>query len=201
MKKITKATLAAGAGVALLLGTGGTLAYWNDSTKLAAAQISAGTLQVTQKSNPTWTIQHANGAVRPVTNIGSVRLVPGDRLVYSGVFDIAAQGDNLRIRAEVAKGAIAAADPTRAADLSLAGRVTANTAVQINETAVEQLDFSHLKSDAGTYPVTITATLEWPFGADDSSVAADNAAKQGRISLSDFVVNVRQIDGAVPAGA
>lgn len=47
MKKLTKGTIAAGVGVALLLGGGTTLAYWNDSVNMAGSTIQAGNLQLT----------------------------------------------------------------------------------------------------------------------------------------------------------
>ena len=60
MNKITKASIAAGAGVILLLGGGGTLAYWNASTTAGSASITSGTLSVAAAGSATATDQ--NGA-------------------------------------------------------------------------------------------------------------------------------------------
>ena len=78
MNKATKGTIAAGAAVLLLLGTGGSLAYWNSTADLGGQTISAGQLKVVQDAavTPTWTIKHTSGAATAVTDIAAVKLVP-----------------------------------------------------------------------------------------------------------------------------
>ena len=57
MNKLTKAAIAGAAGVILLMGGAGSLAYWNDSiaSNPAGQTISAGTLTVTAASAGGWT--------------------------------------------------------------------------------------------------------------------------------------------------
>ena len=46
MNKFVKGSVAAGAGMVLLLGGAGSLAYWNTSTDLGASAINAGSLDI-----------------------------------------------------------------------------------------------------------------------------------------------------------
>lgn len=130
MNKLTKATIATAAGVALLLGTGGTLAYWNASTDLGGATtITAGNLAVAPGAITTWTLKRGNAAgvtVDPKT----VKIVPGDKLTYSTTFSITAEGRNLTLSAGMTPGSITpAAGGSKAASEALAAYLTdsANT--------------------------------------------------------------------------
>ncbi len=197
MKKITKATIATAAGVALLLGTGGTLAYWNDQASLAGTTITAGNLALTAKGTPTWTLQHTSGAATPIstTELAALKIVPGDKLVYTGAYTVAAQGKDLVFKADITPGAIAAATPGKAVDDALAARIARTATYTINGTAGQTATIKHRSDAAATYDVVIAVTLDWPFTADGSKNTADNAAKLGSVSLANFAVAVTQLDG------
>ncbi|WP_072314825.1 alternate-type signal peptide domain-containing protein [Agrococcus sp. Marseille-P2731] len=194
MKKITKGTIAAGAAVALLLGAGGTLAYWNDTVDVSdTAVITAGNLALSQTSAPAWTITHTDGTATAVADISAVRIVPGDQLTFSADYAIAAQGQNLVFEAGVAPGAIEAASAAPA-DVALASRLTETAAFTINGVAGSTAEIEHRSNTAGTYAVTIDVDLDWAFG-DAASPALDNPAKTGAVDLSEFAVTVTQVDG------
>lgn len=89
MNKFTKASIATGAGIVLLLGGGGTLAYWNAEAGAGAGTINAGTLAITAGAAGTWEDQ--NGSIDPSTFL----VVPGDTLTFTRTFTIEATGDNL----------------------------------------------------------------------------------------------------------
>ncbi|WP_427870195.1 alternate-type signal peptide domain-containing protein [Leucobacter luti] len=195
MKKTTKAVLAAGAGLALLIGTGGTLALWNSSSELAGGTITAGTLQLAASGTPTWQIQRA-GATTPeaVTDLAALRIVPGDKLIYTGNFTIAAEGRNLSFRANIAPGAITPARAGNAADTRLAQQLDLTAAYTINGVAGQTATITQTNDAASSYPARIVVTLDWPF--DDpagSSAAQDNVAKQGQVSLANFSLTATQV--------
>ncbi|RKW69410.1 alternate-type signal peptide domain-containing protein [Galactobacter caseinivorans] len=195
MKKSTKGAIAATAAVALLLGTGGSLALWNDSVNVGTpTTITAGDLRLAQKTAPTWTIQHTSGADTAVADIAAVRLVPGDKLVYTGTYSVTAQGQNLVFKADVADGSIAAATPGKAEDVALAGRIAQTAAYNINGAAGQTATIKHKSNTAGTYDVQIAVTLDWPLGAAGSP-AQDNPAKKGAVNLSQFAISATQVDG------
>lgn len=82
MNKLVKGSLAAAAGITLLMGGAGSLALWNDSTDSTAGSISTGELNITSAGDGAW--------AQDIT-----LWVPGDTDTYTETFDIAAAGDNL----------------------------------------------------------------------------------------------------------
>lgn len=202
MKKTTKGTIAAGAALMLLLGTGGTLAYWNDSATLNGQNsITAGQLRVVQTGTPVWSIKHQTGTETTVSDITAVRIVPGDQLIYKGNYTVTAEGQNLAFKVDLAAGSIAGAT-AGAADTALAGRLTAATTFSVNGgaatqpgTAVTVAKPTGADNGVKTHTVAIAATITWPFGADVASATADNPAKQGKVNLSQFALTVTQVAG------
>lgn len=195
MKKITKGTIAAGAAVALLLGTGGTLAYWNSTVDTGGSTtITAGNLALSQTTPPNWSILAADGTETPVADISAVRVVPGDTLVFSAGYQIAAQGQNLSFEASVAEGAIAPVDGADPADTALATRLAQTAAFTIDGEPGPTATIDHTSNAEGLYDVTIDVNLDWAFG-DDTSPDLDNPAKTGQVDLSQFAVSVAQVDG------
>lgn len=93
MNKLLKGSIAGAAGIALLLGGAGTLAYWNDSATLAAGQVQSGTLDIETVGTAVTTYQATGAAV--------TRAVPGDTIVILQDVEISATGDNLKARLTV----------------------------------------------------------------------------------------------------
>lgn len=90
MNKFAKGSLAAGAGIVLLLGGAGTLAYWNDSAELTGGTINAGTLDL-QATGGSW---YENGT--KISNIAEFAMVPGDEVTYTVDLALLTQGDNMK---------------------------------------------------------------------------------------------------------
>lgn len=84
MNKFAKGSLAAGAGVVLLLGGAGTLAYWNDSAELTGGTVNAGELTLTP----------VEGSGKWAPEITT--WVPGDESTYSQTLQLVATGDNIQ---------------------------------------------------------------------------------------------------------
>ncbi|MGC3956101.1 MAG: alternate-type signal peptide domain-containing protein [Propionicimonas sp.] len=197
MKKTTKGVIATGVAVVLLLGGGGTLAYWNDSANLGGSNtITAGTLTVVANGTPTWRIRHTSGAETAVADVSAVRIVPGDVLLYSVPATITAQGQNLRFQVGLAGGSVAAAGGN-AASTALAGRLTNSAVFAVTgatPVGASGNTFEHKSNATGSYATTITATITWPF---DGTPAQDNPAKTGSVNLANFALTVTQIDGSI----
>ncbi len=198
MKKLSKAAIAVAAATVLLLGSGSTLAYWNDTANVGGSTaITAGTLQLTTTGTPTWKIQHSNGTETAVADINTVRIVPGDKLTYSFPASITAQGQNLRFKVDLAGGAISTPATPTAADTALAARLAASTSFAVTgATAVagQANTFDHKNNTSTPYTTTITATITWPFSG---TTAQDNAAKTGKVNLSGFTLTVTQVDASI----
>lgn len=202
MKKLTKGAIAAAAGVTLLLSGGGTLAYWNATTNGGSAAITSGNLALAQNGTPTWTLTHTTGTAVPVPDITKVKLVPGDKLTYTGSYNVTAMGDDLVVKVSLAKGAVTGTS-SGSADTALAGRLTADATYTVNGTAGATTTIKHRKATEGTYPVVVTATLTWPLGLPEgaspetTSPTSDNPAKLGSVNLSNFAITAYQVDGTL----
>src|SRR5690606_37678324 len=98
MNKFTKASIATGAGIVLLLGGAGTLAYWNDSATTGAGSITSGTLSIDSYAGTGagWFDVSADNPGAPESiSASTFRVVPGDTLRYVEWFTVSATGDNL----------------------------------------------------------------------------------------------------------
>lgn len=85
MNKFAKGSLAAGAGLVLLLGGAGTLAYWNDSAELTGGTINAGTL----------TLEADQEQLQESIDGQPQLWVPGDEHTFSTTLTLDAEGDNI----------------------------------------------------------------------------------------------------------
>ena len=126
MNKLTKAAIAGGVGIALLLGGAGTLATWNTSTNISGGTIVAGSLTIgtpvfTSPATSFWSVKHTTaGAVvtKDLTLTGNAFTVtsggaaftssPGDQLIYTSTVPLTVTGTNLVAVLSLTSGAIAA---------------------------------------------------------------------------------------------
>ncbi|WP_309068410.1 alternate-type signal peptide domain-containing protein [Microbacterium sp.] len=186
MNKFAKGSIAAAAGIVLLLGGVGSLAYWNDSADLDGVAVNAGQLELTAAAG-SW------GADK----IGA--WVPGDEATYETTLSLKTSGDNIAGRITLDTAALEAAVAEQAQD-------TVTSALPAGVDAADILDqFSFTFSadtagatkpagstltaatdgyafdGAGTYsiPVTVTVTFE-----DDGT--ANNDAQGAAIDLGDL---------------
>jgi alternate signal-mediated exported protein len=105
MRKTTKGAIAVGAGVALLLGGAGTLAAWNVSQNIAATgNVNTGNLNLTTTTPGTWAWGDVATCSIPgtaIADITTVKIVPGDCVIYSQDIVVTATGDNLKAEATI----------------------------------------------------------------------------------------------------
>jgi alternate signal-mediated exported protein len=90
-----KGILAIAAGTALLLGGTGTYAYWSTTQALSAEDIVSGDLDLAL-GDGTWTLDGIVGAPVTVTDLATVRLVPGDVLTLDQDVDVTLIGDTIQ---------------------------------------------------------------------------------------------------------
>ena len=84
MRNVTKAVIAGVAGVALLAGGAGSLAFWTDTKSGSSVAIASGDLSLGSIADGTgWTIEQAAAGV-PVPQTVPVAYVPGTTLVVPG---------------------------------------------------------------------------------------------------------------------
>lgn len=179
MNKFAKGALAGGLGIALLLGGGATLAYWNDSVPVSGATITAGSLDVAATGTPSWSVTNGSVVNDPITDITAFRMVPGDVVTYRAAFAVDAVGDNLKVEAAIGSAALTG---------DLAPLLSTATTVAVNSGAAVSGPVAVVDNDVLNVVVTIT----WPFGTA-ASVTGDNAAMTDTVNFADFNVVVTQV--------
>lgn len=120
-----KAGLAIAAGAALLLGGGTTVAYWSTQASLGAVQIETGDLNLELTGTGTWELNGvivANSTSGDLSDLGDVRIVPGDVLTLQQSMDVTVVGDTMEADLEV--------DTEGLVDPALAGAIDVDFAVQ-----------------------------------------------------------------------
>lgn len=177
MNKFAKGSLAAGAGLVLLLGGAGTLAYWNDSAELAGGTINAGTL----------TLEADNDSLQASIDQQPQVWVPGDQHTFSTELTLVTEGDNIqgKIVLDTAKLGI---DGTGADQLTVdmaLGDVTKTVAA--SELSFDA-DTDVITFDGpGTYTIPVELTVALPFQEDEQ-----NASKNLTIDLEDLTFTATQ---------
>ena len=172
MNKIAKASIAGAAGVVLLMGGAGSLAYWNSTANLGSngTTITAGTLSATAGVG-SWTSSFNGGA--SAAGLPAL-LVPGNRLTYTQTFTVSATGDNLLF-------SVGVTTPTLDGTNKLAAKL-----VQTGVVSVQKSDGTVLTPNGngsytaaqGVAKIVVTQTFTWGFGtAPSSNTAGDNDAQ------------------------
>ena len=182
MNKFTKASIATGVGIALLLGGAGTLAYWNDSAITDAGTITAGTLTIDSEGDGAW---FETSDLNTEIDADVFLVVPGDSLTYVETFQVGATGDNLQ------------------------ASVSANTASIVKGTWGNELGVSVAVEDSLNAPIatidstndgdiiTVSVTLNFAFDGDVSTsplpVDVDNTSQSTVVDLTALAITLTQI--------
>jgi alternate signal-mediated exported protein len=168
MDKSVKGLVAAGAAGLLLLGGAGSLAYWNATGSVAGGTVNSGRLALVDPDGGAWVL---NGA--PAS--GTVTIVPGDELVYTGSYEVDAVGDNLQATLGVNGGQ---------ASGTLFDHVTTSVAATVGGQPVTTV------TDANDGDrLAVAVDVDFPFGA-----GVDNASQGKTLDLSDITVTLTQTD-------
>jgi len=138
MNKLVKGGLAAAAGIALLMGGAGSLAYWNASETSSSGQIQTGHLTLSADAAGSWDV---------------AKLAPGHTATYTQVFHLSVVGDGI----EVALASQIGTGGTLPTD------ITQSTSYDIDGTAWNGTDTKTLNE--GDYTVTATVTVTFAAGA------------------------------------
>jgi len=88
MNKMAKGAIAAGVGVILLAGGGGTLATWNQANNASMGSVVSGDLNLVAGAG-VW----KNAANTTIPNIADYKVVPGDTLTYTQPLTVTLTGN------------------------------------------------------------------------------------------------------------
>lgn len=182
MNKLVKGSVAAAAGIALLMGGAGSLALWNDSATVNGGTISAGTLTVAAPAVTPATDGWKNAAGVAI-DISTYRIVPGDTIKFVKTLNVTAIGDTLTAGISVDTTSITVPSGNAAKDVALKSFITSNATF-----TVDGVSTSSIVAAAGTRTVVVTASITFSNGI----AGAENAAKGGVVNLDNFALKLVQ---------
>ncbi|MEZ0580028.1 alternate-type signal peptide domain-containing protein [Nocardioides sp. MH1] len=168
MKKSTKGALAAGAAAFLLLGGAGTLAYWTDDADVDGGTVSSGSIELQNVSCATsWT--YSDGSTTGITTVSTI--VPGDKIVKECTGDLVLVGDHIGATVGISDASLTSLKGLED-ELTVGASLTAPAGGSV--------------TGAGTYPVTIDITVDFPYGtvsSPDPTTGADNDSQVDTATL------------------
>lgn len=182
MNKFAKGSIAATAGIVLLLGGVGSLAYWNDAVALDGVAVEAGVLKL-DAVNADWA-DDANEA-----------WVPGNKNEYTAQLQLTAEGKDIKgeiaidgasydVAAATAAGfAITLATDGVAKIAKNGGTPTDVTTELTFDEATDTFTFT----EPGVYTIPVSVTIELPYGT-----VADNAAQGATIDFTTLAFTATQ---------
>jgi alternate signal-mediated exported protein len=177
MRSVTKAIIAGVAGVALLGGGAGSLAFWTDSKTGSPVAIASGDLSLgTITDSSGWTIiQNATG-VSPAQTVavpyvpGTTLVVPGDVLTKTVAVPVSISGLNNKATLAVS----AATAPTNALQSALSASI-----VSVNGVAGSTATLT--AANSGTVNVIFGVTIPWTA---DNTTKALSTSFQAQYTLT-----------------
>lgn len=182
MKKTTKATIAAVAAGALLIGGAGTVARWQAVQNVDAGTVSTGHLTLDTTTAPgKWTDISAGSPGTPF-DPATDELVPGDTVSFDQVVTINAEGKN--IKGELVAGTTGAV-PEELADQVL-------IALDLDEEAAGLTNNAGILSfeGEGTYELPVNITVNFVEGAEAST---PDATMDVPIDLTELTLTLNQV--------
>jgi alternate signal-mediated exported protein len=163
MKNATKAVIAGVAGLALLTGGAGSLAYWNDTKAGSSVTIQSGTLSLGTIADGSWTLQQnssdlPNGTTASGTTPyvgGTTLIVPGDTLTQTVSVPVTITGTDNKARITVSG--------------ATSGTGTALAAVLTPTISVAGGGTTALVTTSGNVSVKVTITFPWGTAVDNTT--------------------------------
>ncbi|WP_295852039.1 alternate-type signal peptide domain-containing protein [uncultured Microbacterium sp.] len=173
-----KAILAIAAGTALLLGGGGTYAYWSTEKALTATQVNSGNLDLGLGAG-TWKLKGAlQAAPTDLTSLTNVKIVPGDVLTLTQPLTVTLTGDTLVANLKAELGSTFSAS-VLGQNLDVKLTMPANYGTSTSDTS-----YRLTSADSGTPNATLTIT----FRGGTSQQTAVNTS----VNLSDVKFSLSQ---------
>ncbi len=163
MNKLTKAGIATAAGIALLMGGAGTLAFWNDQAELAGGTVNTGHLTLTSNGDGAW-------------DEDLDFIVPGDTVTYTETLELEVEGDNIKVDIAADTGALATYDA-----------ITVTPTVTVLDEDSDPVSLSNLTR--GTYTVEVEVVVTFPWGTDTPGDEDEGIS----IDFNDIVITATQV--------
>ena len=189
MNKFVKSGIATAAGVALLMGGAGTLAYWNDTASIGGSDtITAGKLNIVGDTlTGTWT----DGDDNAIANIANYRIVPGDTVRYSTTMHVEVVGNTLQVQLSIAGGTVTGTGGP--AGTSLADWINgdpSNISIVASGAGVSAVTPGVYAVTSAATAIEVEVTIHFP---KDPNPGTENDTMTGSVNLSSVVVTLSQV--------
>lgn len=179
MNKFAKGSVAAGAGLVLLLGGVGTLAYWNDNVGVQGGTVEAGSLDL-----------HAEeGSWAPEITTW----VPGDESTYTTTLELTTKGDHIQGTVDLDRDSLVFLDAEGQETPELAKEFDIEFAPAETLPPSQALSYdpnteTFAFSGAGAYAITVEVSVEMPF--DEGT--EQNQSQGASVNLDDLSFTATQ---------
>jgi alternate signal-mediated exported protein len=196
MNKLAKGAIAGAAGIALLMGGAGTLAYWNDSSDVLASgqSISSGDLTLGTSGSPAWTVKPwngtASGSAVSIPSIASFKMVPGDVVEYAKTVTLDAVGTTLKVELTLAAGSITSPSNALATELADAASLSIDGTLPTGIAATATPGVYTV--EPGSYTLPLKAVIDWA-DAGTNTAGSEISAKNLSVTFGNFAVQVKQV--------
>jgi alternate signal-mediated exported protein len=177
MNKMIKGSVAGAAGVALLMGSFGTYALWNDAATMPGNTITSGVMDI-EAGAVSWD-DAAPGAWNPATDL----VVPGDEIVRTQTFTVTGTGKNLKGTIKLTGGDVTQGGFNNLLDVTV--KVTSDNATVVQDNGTNDFTFN-----APFDAATLTAVVTYEF--DKSDVTEAQEAQDATAAIADSTLTIQQ---------
>jgi alternate signal-mediated exported protein len=172
MDQSIKGALAAASAGVVLVGSLGSLAYWNATGTFNGDTIESGKLALIDSGDMEWLLNGVSIESDDVT------LVPGDSLTFTDSLVVDAEGNNIEADVDVAGGAFTG---------TLAASLTTDLNLTLEGAALADGDDIDESNDGDT--IDVDGSIDFEFGS-----GVDNASQGKVVTLSNVVITLTQTD-------
>jgi alternate signal-mediated exported protein len=182
MKNATKAVIAGVAGIALLTGGAGSLAYWTDTKAGTPLSITAGNLALGTIADGSWTLQQNATGVSPAQASGvtynptTMSIVPGDVLSKTITVPVTVTGTNNKATFAITKVAPAGNALDTALNVAIVSVNGTNGATSATFTT------------SGTATVVVNITFPWGAAGDNNAAKTLSTTFNANYTLTQIPV-------------
>lgn len=197
MKKITTGVIAVGAGIALLAGSAGSIAYWQSQQTTGAVAFTTGGIDLTQKEERWYLngseIEAEDGGLTARERLAGLRLVPGSTLVWEYDFFAERIGNDLYLELDVELGGLS----VQPAGETPAPEQPFTISYTLPSSAFEAVSGSPntWKMIGGSGDYTLRVTLEWPLG---NTADTSGQLEERTIDFAASTFTLRQVAAPTP---
>jgi alternate signal-mediated exported protein len=187
MNKALKGSIAIAAGVALLGGGLGSLAYWQTTENAGYVAVGVASFELERTGPPTYAL---NGG-----EIGAddIAFKPGDHVVYSVPYSITAEGEGLYAAADVTLGErTAVTEDGQPITVGITPQVTYELVSNSPNLQIDAVSGTDSFNVAGSGSATLRVIVVWP---DDNW----QAAQGGEFGVSPSQIVLKQVSSPLEA--